>query len=87
MCYVMTYAPGMASVHMANKHLVGKPVGKRPRHRQEDIIRMDLKKIGWEGVDWIHLAQAGSITSAEILNWVRAIISFSRKTVVCGVSY
>jgi hypothetical protein len=23
----------------------------------EDNIRMDLRKIGWEGVDWIHLAQ------------------------------
>jgi hypothetical protein len=21
------------------------------------IIRMDLREIGWEGVDWIHLAQ------------------------------
>jgi len=23
----------------------------------DDNIEMDLKKIGWEGVDWIHLAQ------------------------------
>jgi len=23
----------------------------------EDNIRMDLKEVGWEGVDWIHLAQ------------------------------
>jgi hypothetical protein len=30
---------------------------KRPRHRQEDSIRFDLRKTGWEGVDWIHLAQ------------------------------
>jgi hypothetical protein len=33
--------------------LVGKPEGKRPlgrpRHRWEDNIRMDLRKIGWEG--------------------------------------
>jgi hypothetical protein len=29
----------------------------RPRHRWEDIIKMDLREIGWEGVDWIHLAQ------------------------------
>jgi hypothetical protein len=29
----------------------------RPRHRWEDNIRMDLGEIGWEVVDWIHLAQ------------------------------
>jgi hypothetical protein len=25
--------------------------------RWEDNIRMDLREIGWEGVDWMHLAQ------------------------------
>jgi hypothetical protein len=30
----------------------------RPRRRWEGNIRMDLiRVIGWEGVDWIHLAQ------------------------------
>jgi hypothetical protein len=29
----------------------------RPRCRWQDNIRMDLKEIMWEGVDWIHLAQ------------------------------
>jgi hypothetical protein len=41
--------------------LVGKPEGKRPlgrpRCRWEDGIRMDLREIGLEGVDWIRLAQ------------------------------
>jgi hypothetical protein len=41
--------------------LVGIPEGKRPLGRPrciwEDNIRMDLREIGWEGVDWIHLAQ------------------------------
>jgi hypothetical protein len=41
--------------------LVGKPEGKRPlgrpRHRWEDEIKMDLRETGWEGVEWIHLAQ------------------------------
>jgi hypothetical protein len=45
----------------AYKVLVGKPEGKRPlgrsRHRWEDNIIMDLREMGWEGVDWIHLAQ------------------------------
>jgi hypothetical protein len=42
------------------KVVVGKPEGKRPlgrpRHGQEDGIRMDLKEIGLGG-DWIQLAQ------------------------------
>jgi hypothetical protein len=28
-----------------------------PRRRWEDNIRMDLREIGWGGVDWIDLAQ------------------------------
>jgi LmbE family N-acetylglucosaminyl deacetylase len=32
-----------------------RPVGK-PRHRREDI-RMVLRALGWEGVDWMHLNQ------------------------------
>jgi hypothetical protein len=43
--------------------LVGRPEGKRPlerpRCRWEDGIRMDLREIGWGGVEWIHVAQAG----------------------------
>jgi hypothetical protein len=43
------------------KVLVGKPEGKiplrRPRRRWQDGIRMDLREIGLEGVDWIRLAQ------------------------------
>jgi hypothetical protein len=30
---------------------------RRPRHKQEDNIRMELGEIGWGGVDWIDLAQ------------------------------
>jgi hypothetical protein len=41
--------------------LVVKPEGKRPlerrRCRWEDGIKMDLREIGWWGVQWIHLAQ------------------------------
>jgi hypothetical protein len=40
--------------------LVAKPEGKRPlgipKHKWENNIRTDLKEIGWEDVDWIHLA-------------------------------
>jgi hypothetical protein len=41
--------------------LFGKSEGKRPlgrlRRRWEDNIRMDLRQIGWEFGDWMHLAQ------------------------------
>jgi len=41
--------------------LVGRPKGKRPlgrpRHRWEDNIKMDLREIGMDGVDWIWLAR------------------------------
>jgi hypothetical protein len=33
-----------------------KPLGRTCR-RWEDDIRMDLREIGWEGVDWICVAQ------------------------------
>jgi hypothetical protein len=41
--------------------LVGKPKRKRPlgrpRRRWMDNTKMDLRKIGWDGMDWIGLAQ------------------------------
>jgi hypothetical protein len=33
-----------------------RPLG-RPRRRWEDNSKMDLREIGFEDVDWIHLAQ------------------------------
>jgi hypothetical protein len=45
----------------AYRMLVEKPGGKRPlarnRRTWEDNIRIYLGKIGWGGVDWIHLSQ------------------------------
>jgi hypothetical protein len=41
--------------------LVGKPEGKRtlgrPRRRWVDNIKMNLREIGWDGIDWLDLAQ------------------------------
>jgi hypothetical protein len=41
--------------------LVGKPEEKRPlgrpRSRWVNNIKMDLREIGWEGMDWIYVAQ------------------------------
>jgi hypothetical protein len=43
------------------KILVRRPKGKRPlrrtRNRLENNIRMDLREIWWEGVDWMHLTE------------------------------
>jgi hypothetical protein len=40
---------------------VGMPEGKRPlgrsRSRWVDNIKIDLREIGWDGGDWIDLAQ------------------------------
>jgi hypothetical protein len=45
----------------AYRILVGKAEGKRPlgrpRHMWVDHIKMDLRKVGWDGMDWIELAQ------------------------------
>jgi hypothetical protein len=43
------------------KVLVGKLKGGKPlsklRLRWQDGIKMDLREMGWEGVEWIHLTQ------------------------------
>ncbi|KAJ4426309.1 hypothetical protein ANN_27123 [Periplaneta americana] len=37
-----------------------RPLG-RPRRRWEDDIKMDLREVGYDGRDWINLAQAGGL--------------------------
>jgi hypothetical protein len=45
----------------AYRALVGKPEERRPLGRPgrswADNIKMDLREVGWEAVDWIDLAQ------------------------------
>jgi hypothetical protein len=45
----------------AYRALVGKPERRRPlgrpRCRWEGNIKMDLREVGWEGMDWINLDQ------------------------------
>jgi hypothetical protein len=45
----------------AYRILVGKPEAKRPlgrpRRRWVDNIRIDLREIGWDGMNWIYLPQ------------------------------
>jgi hypothetical protein len=51
----------MGETRNAYRILVGKPEGKRPLGRPRrmwvDNIKMDLGEIGWDGMDWIELAQ------------------------------
>jgi hypothetical protein len=50
----------MADMRNVYKILVRKPEGRRllrrPRCKWEDM-RMIIREIGWENIDWIHLAQ------------------------------
>jgi hypothetical protein len=59
----------------AYRALVGKPEGRRPlgrpRRRWEENIKMDLREVGWGGVDWIYLAQDRDRWRALVMNfWV-----------------
>ncbi|KAJ4435463.1 hypothetical protein ANN_18079 [Periplaneta americana] len=51
----------MGESRNAYRVLVGRPAGKRPlgrpRRRWEDNIKMDLREVGYDGRDWINLAQ------------------------------
>jgi hypothetical protein len=51
----------MGEKRNACRVFVGKPEGKRPLGRQRrswvDNIKIDLGEIGWDGMDWIDLAQ------------------------------
>jgi hypothetical protein len=51
----------MEEMRNAYKVLVRNPEGKRllrrPRHRWDDNIKINVKEIGFGGVDWIYLAQ------------------------------
>jgi hypothetical protein len=51
----------MGEKRNAYRILVGNPEGKRPlgrpKRRWVDNIKIDLREIGWYGMDWIDLAQ------------------------------
>jgi hypothetical protein len=54
----------------AYRILVGKPEGKRllgkPRRRWVDYIAMDVRGIGWWGMDWIDLAQNRALVNTSM---------------------
>jgi hypothetical protein len=51
----------MGEKRTACRILVGKPEEERPlgklRRRWVDNIKMDLRGIGWDGADWMDIAQ------------------------------
>jgi hypothetical protein len=51
----------MGENRISCRMLVGKSEGKRPldrpRRRLVDYIKLDLRERGWDGMDWIDLAQ------------------------------
>jgi hypothetical protein len=68
----------MGKMRNAYNILVGKPRGKRQlsRHRLrwENNILMDIREIGFEGLDWIHMAQDryrwGAFVTTVMSLWV-----------------
>lgn len=52
--------------------LVEKPQGKRtlgrPRHGWEEHIKIGLKELGWEGMDWSCVAQDTNLWQALVNN-------------------
>ena len=61
----------MGESRVVYRVLVGKLEGKnplgRPRRRWEDNIKMDHQEVGYEGMDWIDLAQES--------DWWQAILN------------
>jgi hypothetical protein len=55
------YVARMGEKRNAYRILVGKPEGKRPlgrpRHWRVDSVKMELREITWDGMDWLDLAQ------------------------------
>jgi hypothetical protein len=64
------------------KIVVGKRKGERPlgkhRCRWEDNIRNDVRKIGWEGVDFIYLAQDRG-KRRDLVNTIMNLLQKRRK--------
>jgi hypothetical protein len=52
--------------------LQGKELLRTPGHTQEDSVKVALKEVGLQGMDWIHLAQ-NRIQWQSLVNMVIAL--------------
>lgn len=64
-----------------------RPLGKHTRGR--DNIKMDLKETGWDGMDWIHLAQDRDqwwtlVNTAMTLRFPQDVAKFFSSSVTGG---
>jgi hypothetical protein len=67
---------------------------RRPKRRWEDNIKMDLHEVECGGIHWIELAQDRQVVVMKLRvpwnvgNFLTGCkpVSFSRRTVLCGVS-
>jgi hypothetical protein len=55
-------SPTLFGIHNGTCYDLGEKVrrketSRRPRCRWKDDTKMDLREIGWGGMDWYHLAQ------------------------------
>jgi hypothetical protein len=59
--YIYIHVARIGEKRNAYRILVGKPEGRRPlgrpRRRWVDNIKVDLREIGWDVMDWIDLVQ------------------------------
>jgi hypothetical protein len=53
---MVTFSPREFPYTLLAKMIPYTPLG-RPRRRWVDNIKMDLREVGWDGRDWIDLAQ------------------------------
>jgi hypothetical protein len=67
----------MGAMKNAYKVLVRKPEGKIPlgrcRPRWECNVRLDLRKVGWEGVNRTHLAEDRDLRWRALVNTVMSL--------------